>query len=55
MESIYEEHQDGFPPEKVVQIMAKHGEQITLEEAKKMLEIVKIFTGIAISQYLRDG
>lgn len=56
MEGIYEDKEvKGLTPEKVMEIMTKHGENITLEEAKKMLETVNMFVRIAVNQYLRHG
>jgi len=39
-------------PDQIVKILLKHGEKVSLEEAKRIQESMKIFVAIAISQYL---
>ena len=39
--------------EKVIEILEKHGEKISVQEAKIMLETMKTFAEIAVNQYLR--
>lgn len=44
----------GITPEKVVKILSKHHENITIQQAEKMLEMINLFAGIAVDQYLRS-
>jgi hypothetical protein len=39
-------------PDQIVKILLKHGEKVSLEEAKRIQESMKTFVTIAISQYL---
>ena len=49
----YELSDTNLSPEKVIEILEKHGEKISTHEAKIMLETMKIFAEIAVNQYLR--
>jgi hypothetical protein len=40
--------------ERVIKILAKHQEVITVQQAEKMLEMINLFAGIAVNQYLRS-
>ena len=48
------ETETGLDPEKVVEILKKHGESITLEEAKTVAKLIKQFTRIAVNQLTKD-
>ncbi|HRN72198.1 MAG TPA: hypothetical protein PLM81_03655 [Ginsengibacter sp.] len=47
------EEEKGLTPERVIQILAKYGNHIDIEEAKIILEFVKKIAHIAVNQYLR--
>ena len=49
-----DEESKGMTPERVVKILARHHEIITVQQAKRMLEMVNLLAGIAVNQYLRD-
>ena len=51
-----EEHKEskGMTPERIVKILARHHEIITVQQAKRMLEMVNLLAGIAVNQYLRN-
>ncbi|MEO6522795.1 MAG: hypothetical protein ABIN91_14020 [Mucilaginibacter sp.] len=40
-------------PEKAVKILAKHGNKITLEEAKLILDFIYDFANLSVKQVLR--
>lgn len=42
-------------PEKAMKILQKEGVAVSPEEAKAILEFLRIIAKIAVSQYLRDG
>jgi hypothetical protein len=44
---------DGLTPEKVLNILQKHGTKVTLEEAKNVCEMLKKFAKITVVSYLR--
>ncbi|MCF2505166.1 hypothetical protein L0663_17350 [Dyadobacter sp. CY107] len=50
MERDYE--MSDLTPDRIVKLLLKHGEKVSLEEAKLIQESMKIFVAIAISQYL---
>lgn len=54
MEERHEESK-GMTPERVVKILAKHEEIITIQQAERMLEMMNSLAGIAVNQYLRDA
>lgn len=41
-------------PERVIKILAEHQEIITVQQAERMLEMINLFAGIAVNQYLRS-
>lgn len=41
-------------PEDVVEILRKHGNEVTLEQAKQILEFLRMLADIAVAQYLRQ-
>lgn len=41
-------------PEKAVEILARHGTQVTVEEAQLILDFMYILANIALNQYLND-
>lgn len=41
-------------PEDAVEILRKHGVEITVEQAKRILEFFRILANIAVAQYLRN-
>jgi hypothetical protein len=49
-----DEKSKGMTPERVVKILARHQEIITVQQAKRMLEMVNLLAGIAVNQYLRN-
>ncbi|SEI70353.1 hypothetical protein SAMN04487995_1788 [Dyadobacter koreensis] len=44
------ETETGLDPEKVIQILKKHGESISLEEAKNVVKLIHQFARIAVNQ-----
>lgn len=52
MEEGYEKA-GGMTPERVVKILEKHEEIITIHQAEKMLEMMNLLAGVAVDQYLR--
>lgn len=40
-------------PERVVEILAKHGQNVTVEQAAKILDWLRNLADIAVAQYLR--
>lgn len=40
-------------PDQIIKILLKHGEKVSLDEAKHIQENIKIFVTIALNQYLR--
>lgn len=45
-----ENRETGLSPEKVVEILRKHGEAINLEDAKTIAKLIHYFTNIAVNQ-----
>jgi hypothetical protein len=41
-------------PEDAVEILRKHGVEITVEQAKRILEFFRNLANIAVAQYLRN-
>jgi len=41
-------------PQKVKEIYKKHGEELTLEQAEKVLEFIRRIANIAVDQVLRQ-
>ena len=41
-------------PEEAVEILYIHGTEITIEQAKKILEFLRMLAKIAVDQYLRN-
>jgi len=44
---------EGLTPERVLNILQKHGTTVTLEEAKSVCEMLKKFAKITVNAYLR--
>lgn len=42
-----------IPPEKALEVLNKNGFKITMEQAKKILELLNKLANIAVGQYLR--
>ena len=51
-----EEHKEskGMTPERVVKILARHQEILTIQQAERMLKMMNLLAGIAVDQYLRS-
>ena len=49
-----DEESKGMTPERIVKILARHHEIVTVQQAKRMLEMVNLLAGIAVNQYLRN-
>lgn len=45
---------ENVQPEKVMEIMCQHGENVTLEEAKRILDFLRRLADIAVEQYLNN-
>ena len=41
-------------PEDAVELLRKHGMEVTVEQAKQILEFFRILANIAVTQYLRN-
>jgi hypothetical protein len=46
--------QEKLTPEKAVEILARHGTNVTVEEAQLILGFMYILANIALNQYLND-
>jgi len=42
-------------PQDAVEILRQHGVEVTVEQAKRILEFLRILANIAVAQYLRNG
>jgi nitrogen fixation/metabolism regulation signal transduction histidine kinase len=49
-----EDNGTGLSVEMVMKIMEKHGDQLSEDEAKEVLKIIKMLAGMATNQYFRD-
>ena len=50
-----EQCERGLTPERVVKILEKHGNTVTLEEAQTILIFMKKLARITVNQYLRGS
>ena len=41
-------------PQDAVEILRQHGVEVTVEQAKRILEFLRILANIAVAQYLRN-
>lgn len=53
MEEGYAEGRD-MTPERLVKILEKYEEIVTIQQAEKMLKMINLLAGIAVDQYLRS-
>lgn len=49
------ERETGLVPEKVVEVLKKHGELISLEEAKTVAKLIQRLAKIAVNQLTKTG
>lgn len=45
---------DKMQPEDAVELLRKHGTEVTVEQAALILEFFRILANIAVAQYLRN-
>lgn len=45
----------GITPERVVKILKEHGTEVTLEEARIILDFMRKLARITVNQYLRSS
>ncbi|WP_242917484.1 hypothetical protein [Pontibacter liquoris] len=46
---------DRISPEKAKEMLRREGVEVSLSEAKAVLEFLRLFAKIAVNQYLRNG
>lgn len=49
-----DEKDKGLTPERAVKLLEQYHEVITIQQARRMLEMMKLFAGVAVDQYLRS-
>lgn len=56
IEDLRPKGNDRVTPEKLIKILKKHGEEISLEESKKVLDLMHFFANLAVNQIIKsDG
>jgi hypothetical protein len=45
---------DKMQPEAAVEILRKHGREVTIEEAKQIVDFIYMLAEIAVAQWLRN-
>lgn len=52
--SICHQSMEKLSPEEAVEILRKHGTEVSIQEAEKILEFLRMLAEIQVAQYIRQ-